>query len=436
MKLNQGRLFVAAAIPVVLAPVSLVIACGQTTTTLTMLSLKTDLTLTLDEAQKEPLQYFNDQNKLATLIVAKKDEIFVNPPNQLSVEQIVILDGIQVDAQGQLSFKLKIKASPESAQNILETTPVILKGFNPTNASPNFALKATEQIALSGLENQDPKTYKTVESLKKLIFEKRTEIFDDVPANLQADQIEVLQDSIKIRSGALMATIQINDVTATNLPLINYSDIFLTGFKPVLAFKDAAITLKNVEMKLSSEYDNEAKLKQLIVAQQERIFDNLPTEKLNEDQIELNNIKNEPGIITVTLSVNAKNPATGVLVEAETIVLTGFKIGPAKKVETTAKPTIEAEKLKLAGLKVNEADAKIDQKWVAINLSSLVNGDHEVTQVEHISSLTKEKPANQATSLIIKFKIAAKHYYDNNGALAANESNEFSVTITGLTANS
>lgn len=73
---------------------------------------------------------------------------------------------------------------------------------------------------------------------------------------------------------------------------------------------------------------------------------------------------------------------------------------------------------------------------MAINLSSLVSGDHEVTQIEHISSLAKEKPTGQPTSLIIKFKIAAKHYYDNNGALAANESNEFSVTITGLTANS
>ena len=99
MKKSQSIFLLSDLVPLVAAPIVIVALCSNDTTATTTFALKNDITLTgLQQAELYPNQYVNDKPKLINLIVAKKTEIFNNPPADLIAIQIEIVGDVITDA--------------------------------------------------------------------------------------------------------------------------------------------------------------------------------------------------------------------------------------------------------------------------------------------------------------------------------------------------
>ena len=125
MKKSQSIFLFSGLIPLVAAPIAIVASCSSDSTATTF-SLKTNVTLTgLADDQKDPNQYVGADNKkkLADLIVAKRDQIFNNPPTDLKAEQIQIINDVTANtSDGSLTFKLKVVSTATPPTCLLYTS--------------------------------------------------------------------------------------------------------------------------------------------------------------------------------------------------------------------------------------------------------------------------------------------------------------------------
>ena len=138
MKKSQSIFLLSGLVPLVAAPIAIVASCSSDSTATTF-SLKTNVSLTgLTDDQKDPSQYAGAGNKkkLADLIVAKKDQIFNNPPADLKAEQIQITNDVTANTNdGSLTFKLKVVSTANPPADLIAETDVTLKGFTATQTS-------------------------------------------------------------------------------------------------------------------------------------------------------------------------------------------------------------------------------------------------------------------------------------------------------------
>ena len=99
MKKSQSIFLLSGLVSLVAAPIAIVALCSNDTTATITFVLKNDITLTgLQQVELYPNQYVNDKSKLINLIVAKKAEIFNNPPADLIATQIEIVGDVITDA--------------------------------------------------------------------------------------------------------------------------------------------------------------------------------------------------------------------------------------------------------------------------------------------------------------------------------------------------
>ena len=135
MKKSQSIFLLSGLVPLVAAPIAIVASCSNDTAATTTFALKNDITLTgLQQAELDPNQYVNDKPKLINLIVAKKDQVFNNPPADLVAAQIEIVGDVTADAAaGTLSFKLKVKTTGQNPTDLIPESSVVLKGFTKTS---------------------------------------------------------------------------------------------------------------------------------------------------------------------------------------------------------------------------------------------------------------------------------------------------------------
>ena len=161
MKKSQSIFLFSGLVPLVAAPIAIVASCSSDTATTTF-SLKTNVTLTgLADDQKDPNQYAGADNKqkLAELIVAKKDQIFNNPPADLKAEQIQITNDVTANTNdGSLTFKLKVVSTATPPTDLIGETDVTLKGFTATQTpvTPTPLDEAVTKIE----QAYDAKTFK------------------------------------------------------------------------------------------------------------------------------------------------------------------------------------------------------------------------------------------------------------------------------------
>ena len=135
MKKSQSIFLLSGLVPLVAAPIAIVASCSNDTAATTTFSLKgAEVTLSnLTDQKKELNQYVSDTAKLSQLIVAKKAEIFNNPPADLAASQVEIVGSVTQDATaGSLSFRLKVKTTATPPTDLIAETGLVLKGFATT----------------------------------------------------------------------------------------------------------------------------------------------------------------------------------------------------------------------------------------------------------------------------------------------------------------
>ena len=136
MKKSQSIFLLSGLVPLVAAPIAIVASCSSDTAATTTFSLKgTDITLSnLTDQEKVLSQYTGDsKDSLINLILAKKAEIFNNPPADLKNTQIEIPGTVTADETvGSLTFEFKVKSSTENTADLISLTRVVLKGFATT----------------------------------------------------------------------------------------------------------------------------------------------------------------------------------------------------------------------------------------------------------------------------------------------------------------
>ena len=160
---------------------------------------------------------------------------------------------------------------------LLEKTLITFTGFQKNVP----ALSGTE-IELKDQTNVDPKTYKEETALKTFIFNKKDEIFKNLPNNLTENQINIEANSIKIRSGALILTLSVKATNTSDSDLIMPTKIKLTGFMATFAFKDETVKLSGLANEPAKDITEE-RLKEIVVNKASEIFDTVPEGGVSKD---------------------------------------------------------------------------------------------------------------------------------------------------------
>ena len=173
MKKSQSIFLLSGLVPLVAVPIAIVASCSSDSTATTF-SLKTNVTLTdLTDDQKDPSQYAgagaDSKKKLADLIVAKKDQVFNNPPADLKAEQIQITNDVTANTNdGSLTFKLKVVSTANPPADLIVETDVTLKGFTATQ-TPATPEQTLVNNAVAEIEKvYDAKTFKLKDDKKTL----------------------------------------------------------------------------------------------------------------------------------------------------------------------------------------------------------------------------------------------------------------------------
>ena len=250
MKKSQSIFLLSGLVPLVAAPIAIVASCSSDTPATTTFSLKTNVTLTgLTDEQKDPSQYAgasaDTKKKLADLIVAKKDQVFNNPPADLKAEQIQITNDVTANtSDGSLTFKLKVVSTATPPTDLIGETDVTLKGFTATQ-TPSvtkytiaFANNKSHAFGDATKPSNDP-TFNNDWVLNKVI-EKKADIFTASLGSLPAED-QFWRDNLSIEGNLT----QENQILKFTLKLTNAStadgatpqqqtitaEITFTGFK-------------------------------------------------------------------------------------------------------------------------------------------------------------------------------------------------------------
>ena len=327
MTKNRSKLLLAAAFALTFSPAIAIVSCANSADQTSKLSLKAT-EIQLNNVGQENAQVYSDPEKLRTLIFNQKETIFNGDLTSFNISDILVSE-IEANSLQSGTGTLKVLLEVKKAnQTLLSSTRVVFRGFNVTV----FAFKGSE-INLDQQDQVDPKQYKTSDTFQTLIFQAKEQIFNNLPQDLTAKQIVVKSTTIKIRSGALIATVKVENKMPDAPDLISDTEIKLIGFKTISAFKNNVINLTNVNNQAANMLANEASLQQLILNKAAEIFVNLPADPLTAEQVAIadDSIKVNGSTLKVDLAIKNKNDDT-LLIEQETITLTGFKAAIELKV--------------------------------------------------------------------------------------------------------
>ena len=221
----------------------------------------------LTEEQKEPTQYVKNKAELIKLILENKDQIFDYPP--VDLENRIEIEDVSPDIKrGWLSFWIKIET--------LGKRRISLSGFG------KFKLKNSYSITLESLTHEQKEisqyNYWTQQKLlPKLILEKKDQIFDYPPVDLDKKRIETLFKEQDIENGSFSFGIKVKDGPYRDSPvLIDNDEIYLKGFAKFRIKKyDKGIELLLTEKQkeIQQYVKDHSKLARLILEKQDQIFE-------------------------------------------------------------------------------------------------------------------------------------------------------------------
>ena len=330
MNKRSRSLFFISTLPLMISPIAIIVSCASTNTPpadnqpdnsqqpakIAFVSTQIGLDLANENANN-----YAQENDLKTLIFNNKEKIFTNIPSDFSINNIFVSQIMaNIPNSGDLQAQIEIKNRDTV---LLEKTLITFTGFQKNVP----ALSGTE-IELKDKTNVDPKTYKEETALKTFIFNKKDEIFKNLPNNLTENQINIEANSIKIRSGALILTLSVKATNTSDSDLIMPTKIKLTGFMATFAFKDETVKLSGLANEPAKDITEE-RLKEIVVNKASEIFDTIPEGGILKEQVLIEQKQRAFVVngqkLTARVAIKEKNSET-LLINYETIILTGFKI--------------------------------------------------------------------------------------------------------------
>ena len=321
-KWSKNLLFVGS-LPIFISPIVIIASCSSSNNAAEQNKIAFKSTqIQLDGLSDKNANDYAEQNKLKQLIFDNREKIFNNIPADFSVNNIFVSEIVpNTQTPGNLKAQVEIK---NGNTVLIEKTLIIFKGFQKNVPG----LNGTE-IQLKDQTNVDPKTYKEMAKLKSFVFSQKDQIFTNLPNDLAENQINIEQDSIKIRSGALILTLSVRAVNTSDPDLIMPTKIKLTGFMATFAFKDETVKLSGLSDQAAADI-TEDKLKQIIVDKKTEIFDTIPIEDITKEQVLIDNKKQKSIVangtkLSARIAIKSKVDQS-LLIDYETIVLNGFKI--------------------------------------------------------------------------------------------------------------
>ena len=321
-KWSKNLLFVGS-LPLFISPIIIIASCSSSNNAAEQNKIIFKSTqIQLDGLSDKNANDYAEQNKLKQLIFDNREKIFNNIPADFSVNNIFVSEIVpNTQTPGNLKAQVEIK---NGNTVLIEKTLIIFTGFQKNVPG----LNGTE-IQLKDQTNVDPKTYKEMAKLKSFVFSQKDQIFTNLPNDLAENQINIEQDSIKIRSGALILTLSVRAANTSDPDLIMPTKIKLTGFMATFAFKDETVKLSGLSDQAAADI-TEDKLKQIIVDKKTEIFDTIPIEDITKEQVLIDNKKQKSIVangtkLSARIAIKSKVDQS-LLIDYETIVLNGFKI--------------------------------------------------------------------------------------------------------------
>ena len=334
-KWSKNLLFVGS-LPIFISPIVIIASCSSSNNTPDQ-TKKIELKSTqikLDGLSDKNANNYAQENNLKQLIFDNKEKFFNNIPTDFSVNNIFVSEIVaNTPSPGTLEAQIEIKSGDTV---LIPKTKITLTGFQENV----LGLNGTE-IQLKDQTSVDPKEYKEEGKLKAFVFSQKEQIFKNLPTNLTENQINIEQDSIKIRSGALILTLSVKAANISDPDLIMPTKIKLTGFMATFAFKDEIVKLSDLSQEAAKDITEE-RLKEIIVSKASEIFDTLPEGGISKEQVLIQQKQRAFVVngqkLTARVAIKEKNSET-LLIDYETIVLTGFKItiGLNNQVDLTSK---------------------------------------------------------------------------------------------------
>ena len=430
MNKRSRSLFFISTLPLIISPIAVIASCASTNTPpadnqpdnsqqpAKMAFVSTQIGLGL---ANENANNCAQENDLKTLIFNNKEKIFTNIPSDFSINNIFVSQIMtNIPNSGDLQAQVEIKNRDTV---LLEKTLITFTGFQKDVPG----LNGTE-IELKDQTNVDPKTYKEEMALKKFIFSKKEEIFKNLPDGLTENQINIGADSIKIRSGALILTLSVKAINTSDPDLIMSTKIKLTGFKPTFAFKDETVKLTGLDNKAAKDITEE-ELKEIVVNKASEIFDTIPEGGITKEQVLIEQkqrafVVNGQKLIA-RVAIKEKNSET-LLIDYETIVLTGFKIaiGLNNQVDLTSKlengeenldQYLENDYLKLKTLIYKNRNSFFNDWPEEFNENSFIITEAKINPQEKgklIAKIKVEDPNNSSSDLISETEVIVNGFFD------------------------
>ena len=257
----------------------------------------------LTEEQKEPTQYVKNKAELIKLILENKDQIFDYPP--VDLENRIEIEDVSPDIKrGWLSFWIKIET--------LGKRRISLSGFG------KFKLKNSYSITLELLTHEQKEItqynyWTQQELLPKLILEKKDQIFDYPPVDLNKKRIEISFKNRDIENGELSFGIKVKDGPYRDSPvLIDNDKIYLKGFaKFKRKFGDIELSLTDEQKEIQQYVKDHSKLARLILEKQDQIFETDYYNLTDERQIEIRSVEKVYNRSELSIGINVKNDVNG-----------------------------------------------------------------------------------------------------------------------------
>ncbi|WP_409035644.1 hypothetical protein [Mesomycoplasma moatsii] len=320
-----------------------------------------------------------------------------------------------------------LKNNWNSEFRVCSVTLTGLKVANPTSAIIQTNLEMSNISAL------DFSLSKNNDEIKRIIFDKRNEIFNNtLPTDFELSNIvSIIEKNVANSEGTITITFSIdkyyNDKGLLEEVEPKNFTIKFIGFKADDRTTSINPQLTNVENILPSQYENNLELiKNSIINNIENVYSPLD---INDIEVTFNEPNDLIGTINANIKIiNSKALQNGNIQQEfslNNVVLSGFKI---KKETTNIIPNIKAIQLGLFDLNINKAKEKINEEFIVMNKDKFFNGDIQLNNANEILNL---EVSIQNNSLVVSFKLKANTWYDENGQLGSIEK-DFKTNISGF----